>query len=275
MAVGFGLGRHRDGVAARAGGQYVCPMHPQVTAEATGECPICGMALLKVGSFTREEAPGGASPMPAGEDALAVEQLMSHGAGGVAPNLVGYYPSPVRKHVLRYELYAPAWVQPDGAIAVVLYADQVPTLEPGERAIFAPTAEPRAERQVGLAPGPAEAWDRSTSLVRFAAAGPALEPGTVGWVKLAARPRPMTVIPANAVLESPEGPYVLVVSRAQGTAHKRAIEIGRTATGLTSVLAGLALHEQVVSVNAFFWDAERRLHADRVERGARSAGGAP
>jgi hypothetical protein len=31
---------------ARPSGAYVCPMHPQATAEAPGRCPECGMALV-------------------------------------------------------------------------------------------------------------------------------------------------------------------------------------------------------------------------------------
>jgi hypothetical protein len=177
-------------------------------------------------------------------------------------------------------VYAPAFIErPDVATALV-YSDQLPTLEPGERAWFSPTQDPRDQRAVQLAATPVTPWDRSTSLIHFALladhahdpstrrrpGGPpseisprALPAGTVGWVKFAPRPRQMRVIPAGSVLEAPEGPYVLVVSRESGTLGKRSIEIGRTFTGLAAVLSGLELREQVVSVNAFFWDAERRL----------------
>ena len=86
----------------------------------------------------------------------------------MASNLVGYYPAPVRQHVLRYEIYAPAWVEPDNQVVAQLYGDQLPALEPDERASFSPTAEPDAARDVRLAGMPAQRWDRSTSLVRFA-----------------------------------------------------------------------------------------------------------
>jgi multidrug efflux pump subunit AcrA (membrane-fusion protein) len=74
----------------------------------------------------------------------------------------------------------------------------------------------------------------------------------------------MQVIPAGAVLESPEGPYVLVIGGDRRSASKRPISVGRTVTGLAAVVGGLALHEQVVSANAFFWDAERRLQPERL-----------
>lgn len=28
-------------------GTYVCPMHPEVTSDKPGDCPKCGMALVK------------------------------------------------------------------------------------------------------------------------------------------------------------------------------------------------------------------------------------
>ena len=63
--------------------------------------------------------------------------------------------------------------------------------------------------------------------------------GTVGWVKLPARPRHMQVIPAGAVLQSTEGPYALVIGSDRRTASKRAISVGRTVTGLAAVVGGL------------------------------------
>ncbi len=36
---------------------YVCPMHPQVTSDESGSCPICGMDLVKRKSMAREEGP--------------------------------------------------------------------------------------------------------------------------------------------------------------------------------------------------------------------------
>jgi hypothetical protein len=62
-----------------------------------------------------------------------------------------------------------------------------------------------------------------------------------------------------------------------GAATRRAIEVGRITTGLAAVLSGLDLRELVVSVNAFFWDAERRLQGDRARTRAvvGGAGGPP
>jgi hypothetical protein len=267
--LGLMLARHHDRVAAGNGGQLVCPMHLDVTSAAAGACPICGMALVKTRSLVRDAAvqrrEDGVS-----EDSIAVAQILSRSAGGVAANLVGYYPAALREHFLRYETFAPAWLETDSQVAVLLYRDQLPTLDSTEAVTFSPTTTPEMAVDVRLVADPTKEWDRSSSIVHFhfqlvaGASAPRIRAGTVGWVKFPARPRHIQVIPAGAVLESPDGPYVLVIAPGRGTASKRFVDIGRTVSGLAAVVGGLDLREQVVSANAFFWDAERRLHPERL-----------
>ena len=48
-------GKHGEAAeSAAAPGQYTCPMHPEVIADAPGDCPICGMALEIVGGASAE-----------------------------------------------------------------------------------------------------------------------------------------------------------------------------------------------------------------------------
>jgi hypothetical protein len=49
---GYGYGRwYGPKPGAEAEGQaytYYCPMHPSSTSDRPGECPICGMKLVKI-----------------------------------------------------------------------------------------------------------------------------------------------------------------------------------------------------------------------------------
>jgi Cu(I)/Ag(I) efflux system membrane fusion protein len=62
MVVGLGIGggaayllargspaHDHAGAAAEAKTRYTCPMHPTIVSDHPGDCPICGMALVKVG----------------------------------------------------------------------------------------------------------------------------------------------------------------------------------------------------------------------------------
>jgi heavy metal translocating P-type ATPase len=45
---GHGHGHEQRAATAASGGEYTCPMHPQVRQKGPGNCPICGMALEPV-----------------------------------------------------------------------------------------------------------------------------------------------------------------------------------------------------------------------------------
>ena len=46
---------------AQAGDVYTCPMHPQIIRDKAGDCPICGMALVKKPKTGGTQAPASAS----------------------------------------------------------------------------------------------------------------------------------------------------------------------------------------------------------------------
>src|SRR6185369_546572 len=192
-------------IAARGRGgdaavHYACPMHPEVRGAGPGECPICRMALERVGFV-----PGSVKPYleAAGTvDLRAIDNVKKH-------NVVDF----VRRHallpVLR-ELRGPAWVDDDGTIAAIFYNDQVEAMAPDETASFrasAPSAATIAARRTADAP---VSRDRSTSLIRFRPTRPlahrASTSAEIGWLEVAPRPRQVLGVAASAVLQSPEGP---------------------------------------------------------------------
>jgi hypothetical protein len=229
-------------------------MHPDVVAAAPGECPICRMALEPV----RSDAPA-MDPMRGemGSDAnwRAVENVRRHDVVDL-----------VRTRSLLFdlrEMRGPASMDDDGRVSAIFYNDQIAALDADETGTFSPTAEPKATVAVRRVPGEASAWDTSTSRIRFEVrpAGSARAPlaGTVGWVELGRKQRQVLTVPASAVLQSKEGPYVLTLADGLHI-KKQPIEIGETFSGLgvSVVLSGLRPADRVIARATFFLDAERR-----------------
>jgi hypothetical protein len=160
---------------------------------------------------------------------------------------------------------APAWVEDDGSVVAILYDDEIEGLAGQDRGAFSPSGDPRALSQVRWTGDPPEAWDRSTSRVRFrpeSEHGKDRRPrtGDVGWVRLPAMRRELEVVPRSAVLES-EDPYVLV-SSPTGQLTPRTVAIGRVLGDYAVVVSGLHLQERVSVRGAFLLDAERRLRGE-------------
>jgi hypothetical protein len=262
LAAALAIGVRGRGEASAAI-RYACPMHPEVRADAPGECPICRMTLERVGKPAA--APTRATAADSA-DFAAVENVRRH-------NIVDF----VRRRSLLVparELRGPASVNPDGTVSALFYDDEVAALGDEELGTFAPTAAPQLAFRVRREPGAGERWDRSTSRIRFrfTAAGRDDAPPRaldVGWVELAPRPRQVLTVPASAILQSPEGPYVLAWTGAGFNFEKRPIEIGETflKQGFAVVLAGLRVNERVVGRATFFLEADRRATSRAVETG--------
>jgi len=243
VAGGAALIAGRDGARNDAEARYACPMHAEVRAREPGACPICGMALEPTASLRHHDVPGAT-------DLAAVENVRRH-------NIVDF----VRRRTLllnERELRGPAWVGTDGVITAIFYEDQIDALGAGEWGTFSPTQAPENAFRARRIAGSPVRWDGSTSLVRFRPED-ALRSGQVGWLELAPRPRQVLTVPASALLQSPEGPYVLAWVRGFEF-EKRPIEIGETfqKEGFAVVRSGLRVNERVVARAAFFLDADRR-----------------
>ncbi len=111
-AVAIGLGGRQADRAATAV-RYACPMHPEVRAGAPGECPICRMALERVG---HPATPATRANAAENADFAAVENIRRH-------NIIDF----VRYRSLLVpsrELRGPAFVSADGEVTALFYDDQ-------------------------------------------------------------------------------------------------------------------------------------------------------
>lgn len=243
----FVIARSRDRAEGSSREHYVCPMHPEVTSWVPDRCPICSMALERgVGTLLATTA---AHPSPSFEN-LPEYKLIAH----------------PQRRIFAQELRLPAWVETDGLVATVLYNDEVADLSPGEHALFFRGVAPKVGVDVRRATDPPAVWGQSTSRVHFRLDPRLATPraGDVGWVQLAAKPRESLVVPVDAIVNSSQGPYVLVASGDGHTVIKRPVQIGRVVRGFVVVLAGVRAEDRVVAGNTFFLDADRRLQLQAV-----------
>jgi hypothetical protein len=246
--------RDRGAVASTA--RFVCPMHPEVKTAARGSCPICHMALVPANRDTQPLSPSAAVP-----DTTAVENVRKH-------RIMDF----VRKRSLLFpvqELRGPAWVASDGTVSAVFYQDQIAVIGPGDQGRFTPTAAPSTSLSLRRTADAPVRWDDSTVRIRFRAdPSHRLPAGQAGWLELPRKPREVLTVPASAILNGPEGPYVLAATDGLGF-EKRPVQIGETFVkqGFAVVLAGVSLHDRIVSRATFFLDADRRLGLDQGGEG--------
>jgi len=245
------------GGAPSSARRYVCPMHSEVTASHPGDCAICGMALEPVDVATPVALPE--VPAAGGAHDIALTALR---VSAEATSLLRFSVAPVRRNALPGEVYAPAIVKADGTVAARLYRDELAALAPDERAVLVPAGSPAAPIDVRRGGGEASPRGSLVEVVFLTdVRGPALPPGQTGWVRLGYRSRDMLVVRSASVIQSPDGPYVLVFSAQQGTLTRRRIEVGKDYAGMTAVVSGLRDKELVAMANTFSLDAERRLQA--------------
>jgi len=241
-----------------AGGvAYTCPMHPAVTSATPGECPICRMALEP-----QAAAAAGRAGSAAGAAAEPPSLTLPRGI-----RLAGFDSvSRVKQFESSFDMRAWAWAETRD-VGVALYPrDQAELLKPGEEGLFEPQSGPRGPNphgiKVHLVEQAPESWDAATALVRFRLddhAGAELETKEVGSVKFATRLRNGLVVRESAVVQSPEGPYVLIASADRRTVTKRPVQVGTTLYGYADVVGGAHEDEYAVALHTFVLDTERRL----------------
>lgn len=230
---------------------FSCPMHAQVIASADGACPICGMALARDAGGLR------ATMAVVSSDGQSLTwrrpdlHVMSHGTW--------------RADLPAQDVEAPAMTDGGGEVVAVMYRDEREALAPGAPIAFVLDGEGPERawpvRLVGERPRSTRAAAGTTRVLFRASSADSPPARAVGRVRGALAARTALLAPPGAVLESPDGPYVLVEVEEGRRFAVRHVELGRASLVSVVVLGGLRFAERMVSMSPFLLDAERRAGA--------------
>ncbi len=243
---------------------WTCPMHPQIQAEHSGECPICHMKLIQVKAAGQAEKAvvqtENRAPVQATNDQL---------------NLIGIQRFEVEKMDLKVRIPFSGRFMSSSSVVFQIYESDLRYIRPGlsfkgESSFFSEEEVLGVISSVDSIVDPTSRTVRVVGSVRKGPKGIASETGFRGEIELNLKDR--VAIPESSVLHTGNGDLVyLFTDESKLTA--KAVNLGLKSEGFYDVLAGVKPGQVISSGPNFLIDSESKIRAASLQ--PEDQGGAP
>ncbi len=244
---------------------WTCPMHPQIHAEHSGECPICHMKLIQVkaASDAQEAAKthtDSRAPIQATSDQL---------------NLLGIQRFEVEKMDLKIRIPFSGRFTSSSSVVFQIYESDLRYIKSGlsfkgESSFFSEEEVVGVISSVDSIVDPTSRTVRVVGSVRKGPKGIASETGFRGDIELSLKDR--VAIPESSVLHTGSGDLVYLFADGNKLAAKT-VKLGLKSEGFYDVLAGLEPGQVISSGPNFLIDSESKIRAVSLQ--PRDQDGAP
>ncbi len=246
---------------------WYCPMHPHYTSDKPGNCPICGMTLVK----RRAKEEGVQSVIPVGQvqgyASVTIKQPMQ--------NLMGLKTVVVEKKSLVKTIRAPGIVDPNfqaskSARTFPIYAQvsemDIPLIQLGQKAVIEiPSFGQTIQGTVRYIDWKVDSTTRTVN-VRIDVRGVdfKLRGNMFVNVMIPVESSEGLLIPRDSVMMTGTRSVVFVVGK-NDSFHPQEVKTGLESEGLIQVKEGLQEGQKLVSGANFLVDSESRLQAAVVQ----------
>ncbi len=229
-------------------GYYTCPMHPQVHEHKAGQCPICGMPLVKTMTAAKVES---SDAKPDSEITISPAQLRLAG--------IGKY-QVVRKDIDRTIPVSGRMVSSREVVFQVFESDIV-QLNVGDRfsgsTSISPTDILKGQvRSIDSLMDPSSRTIRVTGLLEQSGKRFVAEGAFLGEISVSLKNQ--IAVPEEAVLHTGRGSLVYLFMKDQ-TLKATPVALGAKASGEYQVLSGLKEGDVISSGPNFLIDSEAKI----------------
>ena len=273
------------GHGAQAQGEiYYCPMHPDYTADRPGDCPICGMHLVKKENSAPAERkikfyrnpmnPAVTSKVPMKAAFEKIKNGSWQEAADRAKAVVDSSKLKLRQLGIGEEQLASIDKDPGRYDNLLLAADKVwvyaqiyeyesASVKPGQKAAITSRAYPGREFSGTVrSVDPIFSEETRTLRARIETDNPGRELRSEMYVEAAIKADlgTMLAVPVSAVLNTGEKEIAFVL-KGENSFEPREVRTGRRNDEYSEIISGLRAGEKVVTSANFMIDSESRMKA--------------